>query len=202
MASRCSGARTFGPAPGSPALSVLDTIDADVIRPSVGNVFVAPPTEGLTDLLTNKVSHVSDVLHRCSDVPNLAVIFAGNHAVPLAPAEHHLILNAEAVAAGEQHDAVELGSEQDRVGRGFFAALVAIATMLWTMKAIVLSMTNEERTRPDILNARRRQRIARGSGSTVTQVNDLLQRFNQMRKLMKNAGKMKRKLKELQRLHR
>src|SRR5947207_1598294 len=69
-------------------------------------------------------------------------------------------------------------------------------------EAIVLSMTSEERTRPDILNARRRQRIARGSGSTVTEVNDLLRRFNQMRKLMKNAGKMKRKLRELQRLHR
>jgi receptor protein-tyrosine kinase len=53
-------------------------IDADVIRPSVGNMFVAPPNEGLTDLLTGKVSHVSDVLHRCTDVPNLAVIFAGN----------------------------------------------------------------------------------------------------------------------------
>src|SRR5207237_483698 len=70
------------------------------------------------------------------------------------------------------------------------------------IEAIVLSMTPQERTRPDILNARRRQRIARGSGRTVTEVNDLLQRFNQMRKLMKNAGKMKRKLKELQRLHR
>jgi len=70
------------------------------------------------------------------------------------------------------------------------------------VEAIVLSMTLEERSRPDVLNARRRQRIARGSGRTVTEVNDLLQRFNQMRKLMKNAGKMKRKLKELQRLHR
>ena len=69
-------------------------------------------------------------------------------------------------------------------------------------EAIVLSMTNEERTRPDILNARRRQRIARGSGSTVTEVNDLLRRFEQMRKMMKSAGKMKRKLKELQKLHR
>lgn len=53
-------------------------IDADVIRPSVGNMFVSPPTEGLTDLLTGRVGHVSDVLHRCSDIPNLAVIFAGN----------------------------------------------------------------------------------------------------------------------------
>ena len=69
-------------------------------------------------------------------------------------------------------------------------------------EAIVLSMTNEERTRPDILNARRRQRIARGSGSTVTEVNDLLRRFDQMRKLMKNAGKMKKMLKGLQQLHR
>ncbi|PYL07594.1 MAG: signal recognition particle protein [Verrucomicrobia bacterium] len=69
-------------------------------------------------------------------------------------------------------------------------------------EAIVLSMTSEERRRPEILNARRRQRIARGSGSTVTEVNDLLRRFDQMRKLMKNAGKMKRQLKLLQRLHR
>ena len=69
-------------------------------------------------------------------------------------------------------------------------------------EAIVLSMTNEERTRPDILNARRRQRIARGSGCTVTEVNDLLRRFDQMRKMMKSAGKMKGMLKQLQRLHR
>jgi len=73
---------------------------------------------------------------------------------------------------------------------------------LGRIEAIVLSMTLEERARPDILNARRRQRIARGSGRTVTEVNDLLQRFNQMRKLMKNAGKMKRTLRELQKLHR
>ena len=69
-------------------------------------------------------------------------------------------------------------------------------------EAIVLSMTSEERTRPDVLNARRRQRIARGSGNTVTEVNELLRRFGQMRKMMKSAGKMKKKLKELQQLHR
>src|ERR1700724_2061199 len=69
-------------------------------------------------------------------------------------------------------------------------------------EAIVLSMTSEERTRPEILNARRRQRIARGSGSTVTEVNDLVRRFDQMRKLMKNTGKMKKMLKRLQRSHR
>ena len=59
------------------------------------------------------------------------------------------------------------------------------------VEAIVLSMTLEERSKPDILNARRRQRIARGSGVSVTDVNDLLHRFGEMRKMMKNMGKMK-----------
>ncbi len=67
-------------------------------------------------------------------------------------------------------------------------------------EAIVLSMTRDERSRPDILNARRRQRIARGSGSTVTEVNELLHRFNQMRKMMKNAGKMKKMMAQMARM--
>jgi signal recognition particle subunit SRP54 len=67
-------------------------------------------------------------------------------------------------------------------------------------EAIVLSMTDQERKRPDILNARRRQRIARGSGSSVSEVNQLLQRFNQMRKMMKNAGKMKRMMAQMSRM--
>ncbi len=67
-------------------------------------------------------------------------------------------------------------------------------------EAIVLSMTSEERTRPEILNARRRQRIARGSGSTVTEVNDLIRRFDQMRKMMKNAGKMKKMMAQMARM--
>ncbi len=67
-------------------------------------------------------------------------------------------------------------------------------------EAIVLSMTSEERTRPDILNARRRQRIARGSGSTVTEVNDLLRRFAQMRKMMKSTGKMKKMMRQMARM--
>jgi signal recognition particle subunit SRP54 len=67
-------------------------------------------------------------------------------------------------------------------------------------EAIVLSMTKEERTRPDILNARRRQRIARGSGCTVTEVNDLLRRFDQMRKMMKSAGKMKKMMAQMARM--
>src|ERR1700756_6077971 len=60
------------------------------------------------------------------------------------------------------------------------------------VEAIVLSMTPGERKQPDILNARRRQRIARGSGTSVSEVNTVLQRFNQMRKLMKNTGQLKK----------
>jgi len=62
------------------------------------------------------------------------------------------------------------------------------------VEAIVLSMTPGERKNPDVLNARRRQRIARGSGTSVTEVNTLLQRFGQMKKMMKNAGQLKKML--------
>ena len=60
------------------------------------------------------------------------------------------------------------------------------------VEGIVLSMTLKERAKPDILNARRRQRIARGSGVTVTEVNTLLNQFGQMQKMMKNLGNMKK----------
>jgi len=60
------------------------------------------------------------------------------------------------------------------------------------VEAIILSMTPAERARPDILNARRRQRVARGSGTSVTEVNNLLLRFAQMKKMMKKAGNMKK----------
>jgi signal recognition particle subunit SRP54 len=82
-------------------------------------------------------------------------------------------------------------------GMGNVQGLSVDEKQLARTEAIVLSMTSEERTRPDILNARRRQRIARGSGTTVTEVNDLLRRFGQMRKMMKSAGKMKKMMKSL-----
>lgn len=65
---------------------------------------------------------------------------------------------------------------------------------LQRVEAIILSMTPDERKRPDILNARRRQRIARGSGRSVAEVNNLILRLHQMKKMMKNVGKMKKML--------
>jgi signal recognition particle subunit SRP54 len=58
------------------------------------------------------------------------------------------------------------------------------------VEAIILSMTPQERRRPDILNGSRRLRIAKGSGRTVQEVNRLLDQFKQMQKLMKQMRGM------------
>lgn len=63
-------------------------------------------------------------------------------------------------------------------------------------EAIVLSMTPYERSRPEIIKASRRRRIAMGSGTSVTQVNQLLKQFGEMRKLMRNKGKMNQLMKQ------
>lgn len=57
------------------------------------------------------------------------------------------------------------------------------------IEAMVLSMTPEERREPRILNGSRRARIARGSGRSVQEVNQLLKQFEQMKKFMKGGGK-------------
>lgn len=64
------------------------------------------------------------------------------------------------------------------------------------VEAIVLSMTPRERSRPEIIKASRRRRIAAGSGTSVTQVNSLLKQFGQMRKMMRSKGKMNQMMKQ------
>jgi signal recognition particle subunit SRP54 len=58
------------------------------------------------------------------------------------------------------------------------------------LEAIILSMTPEERRRPEILNGSRRARIAKGSGRPVHEVNRLIKQFREMRKVMKQMGKL------------
>ena len=60
-------------------------------------------------------------------------------------------------------------------------------------EAIIGSMTPLEREKPEILNARRRERIAKGSGTSMAEVNRLIKQFEDMRKMMKmvTSGKMK-----------
>ncbi|MBC7251919.1 MAG: signal recognition particle protein [Anaerolineae bacterium] len=56
------------------------------------------------------------------------------------------------------------------------------------VEAIISSMTREERLNPRIINASRKRRIARGSGTTVQEVNALLSQFRQMQRMMKRLG--------------
>ena len=70
-----------------------------------------------------------------------------------------------------------------------------------SIEAIIYSMTPEERKRPEILNGTRRTRIAKGSGTSIQEVNRLLKQFEQTRKMMKlvtgsKMGKMMPKLRK------
>ena len=59
------------------------------------------------------------------------------------------------------------------------------------IQAIILSMTPEERRKPELIKGSRRLRIARGSGTNVQQVNRLVKQFGQMRKVMRQMGRGK-----------
>ena len=62
--------------------------------------------------------------------------------------------------------------------------------IIWT-EAIINSMTEKERKKPQIINGSRRSRIASGSGRSVQEVNQLLKQFTEMQKKMKKFGKMR-----------
>lgn len=66
--------------------------------------------------------------------------------------------------------------------------------------AILDSMTREEKSRPEIINAGRRRRIAAGSGTQVSDVNRLLNQFEQMKKMMKQMNRMKPSKQALQKM--
>ena len=57
-----------------------------------------------------------------------------------------------------------------------------------SVEAIIYSMTPAERANPDMINASRRERIARGSGTNIQEVNRLMKQFEQMRKMMKTVA--------------
>ncbi|MFC5271743.1 signal recognition particle protein [Adhaeribacter terreus] len=58
------------------------------------------------------------------------------------------------------------------------------------IEAIIKSMTKEERANPDMISGSRRNRIAKGSGTTIQQVNNLMKQFNDMRKMMRSMNKL------------
>lgn len=64
------------------------------------------------------------------------------------------------------------------------------------VEAIIYSMTTEERRKPEIIDGSRKKRIARGSGTSIQDVNRLLKQFEQMKKMMKQFGGMEKQLKK------
>ena len=60
------------------------------------------------------------------------------------------------------------------------------------MEAMICAMTLQERRNPHLLNARRRQRIAKGSGVNVSELNTMMNKFSQMQQMMKNMGKFQK----------
>jgi signal recognition particle subunit SRP54 len=68
------------------------------------------------------------------------------------------------------------------------------------MEAIVLSMTPKERRRPQIIKGTRRKRIAKGSGRTLIEVNQLIKQFGQMQKMMGSKSKMKQMMQQMEAL--
>src|SRR5207245_3963359 len=60
------------------------------------------------------------------------------------------------------------------------------------MEGMICAMTPQERRNPQVLNARRRLRIAKGSGVSVAELNTLLNRFGDMQRMMKKMGKVQK----------
>lgn len=92
-----------------------------------------------------------------------------------------------------------MGSFQDIIGMipgaGKLGDVEVDEKQVKRMEAIIQSMTKKERINPDILNAGRRKRIARGSGTSIQEVNKLLGQYEQTRKMMRqfSGGKLKNK---------
>ena len=89
----------------------------------------------------------------------------------------------------------KMGSLKDIVGMipGMGKAIKDVdidENSLKPIEAIIKSMTPKERSSPELMNGSRKIRIAKGSGTTVTEVNQLLKQFDQMRKMMKTMNKM------------
>ena len=131
---------------------------------------------------------------------NVSIIFGSNPQKALEMAEK---MKSNSFTLDDFLDQMEqmknLGSMEDLVKMipGMDAGKLAGAQIdekqMARTKAIIQSMTRAERHDPDILTASRRKRIARGSGTSVQEVNRLMNQFNSSKQLMKQmSGRMKK----------
>jgi signal recognition particle subunit SRP54 len=118
---------------------------------------------------------------------------AGGRAAPTRPARRDGLTLEEFRAQLRQVGTLGTMSELLAMvpGAGRLAGAVSdgeAQTRVRRVTAIIDSMTLEERRKPDLLNGRRRQRIARGSGTSVQEVNQLMRQFQEAQRMMKQAG--------------
>lgn len=84
---------------------------------------------------------------------------------------------------GPLHDLLKMIPGFDKVSKDI--SPVQTEKQMKMVEAIISSMTRKERRNPDLLDASRRRRIAKGSGTTVEQINDLMKQFRDAQKMMK-----------------
>src|SRR5439155_361989 len=119
---------------------------------------------------------------------------------------HHVLLREDAFTLDDFRDQLrqvrQLGPLDQVLGMLPFGKMLKAApkdlsaesTDLGRFDAIITSMTPDERRSPEVINGSRRARIARGSGTTVQDVNRLLKQYAQMRKMLKQLKGMEGKL--------
>ena len=95
----------------------------------------------------------------------------------------HVLLERQLKRLGPLEDLLKM-----LPGMGGLQGLKIDEGALRRIEGMICSMTLEERRRPQIIDGSRRQRIARGSGTSVQELNRLLRQFSEMRELMKRFG--------------
>ncbi|MBI1351665.1 MAG: signal recognition particle protein [Actinomycetales bacterium] len=180
-----------GDARGGAALSVVSVTGRPIMFASVG--------EKLTDFETFHPDRMASRILDMGDV--LTLIEQAEKAFDADQAERM----AKKVSEGEDFTLDDFLEQMQAVKKmGSLGSILKMLPGMGDMKAqldqiddkeldrvaaIIQSMTPGERQDPKILNASRRARIARGSGSTVSDVNGLIDRFTQAQKMMKQMGK-------------
>jgi signal recognition particle subunit SRP54 len=180
-----------GDARGGAALSVVTVTGRPIMYASVG--------EKLGDFETFHPDRMASRILDMGDV--LTLIEQAEKAFDAEQAERM----AKKVSAGEDFTLDDFLEQMQAVKKmGSLGSLLKMLPGMGDIKAqldqvddrdldrvaaIIQSMTPAERTDPKILNGSRRARIAKGSGSTVSAVNDLIERFGAAQKMMKQMGK-------------
>jgi signal recognition particle subunit SRP54 len=179
-----------GDARGGAALSVKEVIGRPIAFASTGEK-VADFEQFHPDRMADRILGMGDVLTLIEKVES-------EYDADVAAKAHQALLEGQFTF----EDFLEQLQQVRRMGplQGIIGMLPGVPKELKNaevgekelgrIEAIIRSMTREERHKPDLINGSRRARIASGSGTSVSEVNLLLQQFKQMSKMMKGFGRL------------